>query len=267
MYKDDFDPLKEFADRAETPSEVLDHIFEHLWSTTEDRLRKVRELLDGELRTDIERLFDDLVHRIEVLRGATPLADLNSAIRASKNEVREDISVVKEWFRRGEPLSGRARTIRDLVAISIECYSRVRRIQVKLEFDHGEGLIDISLEGKESKALVVSLMNLYENAISHSGHGTQTPVTLRAKALVSGGWQLKVSNPTAADVLQSLSGGVLVAVQRKINDPSSSNLVTTEGGGTGLRKVVNQLGDVGEKCSLAIGLEAGDFVASITYDP
>lgn len=266
MYKDDFEPLKDFADRAETPSEVLDHIFEHLWSTTEDRLRRVRELLDGELRTDIERLFDDLLHRIEVQRGVTPLADLNSAIRAAKNEVREDISVVKEWFRRGEPLSGRARTVRDLVAISIECYNRVRRIQVKLEFDHGEGLIDISLEGKESKALVVSLMNLYENAISHSGHGTQTPVTLRVKTLVSGGWQLKVSNPTTADVLQGLAGGVLVSIQSRINDPSSVNLVTTEGG-TGLRKVVNQLGDVGEKCSLAIGLEAGDFVASITYDP
>lgn len=265
IYRDLFVQLRAFSDATDDPSKLLDHIVDLLWNMTEAALTKVRELLDGTLRDDIERLFDELIRRIEAVRGGAPLADLHAAIRMARNEVREDISVVKEWFKRGEPLSGRARTLRDLVAISIECYSRVRRIDVQLEFDRSEGLIGISLQGKESKSLVVSLMNLYENAISHSGYGTQTRVNLRARVLESAGWELVVSNPVTPAVQGRLMEGALESVQRKIIDPSSASLVHTEGG-TGLGKVINQLGDVGEQCSLDISMEGCDFVASIRYD-
>jgi len=265
MYGDLFIPMKEFADSVSEPERILDHILDFLWCRTEECLSRIRDLLDGRFRDDVDNLFEGLIQRIERTRGEISLADLLGAIRLARNEVREDISIVKEWFKRSEALSGKARTLRDLVAISIECYSRVRRIQVKLAFEKGDGLIGISLQGKESKALVVSLMNLYENAITHSGFGTQTQVSLSARSLPANGWELAVINPVTSDVESRLSSGGLEAVQRRLSDPCFERLVLIEGGGTGLRKVMNQLADVSEKCGLTIKSEGRDFIASFNY--
>lgn len=263
-YGDTFLPIKKFADSASDADSLLEYIIESLWQRTEEHLAEMRARLDGDFRQEIDRLFEELIGRLEAQRGDTSLSELIRAIRLARNEVKEDISVVREWFKRSEAMSGRARTLRELVAISVECYSRVRGIDVQLNFEKSDGLIDISLGAKESKSLVLALMNLYENAISHSGLGTQTPISLRARSNSSVGWELSVLNPVTDVVCNKLLDGGLLSIQERISDPASSRLVMMEGG-SGLRKVINQLGDVSQDCDLTIQLEGGAFAASISY--
>jgi hypothetical protein len=259
-----FLPMKVFADSASDSDQLLDYLLSSFWVQTESCLDSIRNKLDGQFRTEVDALFEELIQRMEEAKGDAVLSDLLSAIRTARNEVREDISTIKEWFRRGEALSGHARTLQELVAISIECYKRVRRIDVKPSFEADAGIIGIALKGRESKALVVALMNLYENCIRHSGFGTKTHVTLQGEAPTGGNWRLAVVNPVTEPVRQKLENGGLAAMQRRISDPAFAELVRTEGG-SGLRKVMNQLSAVSDRCGLSIALEGCEFVAAIRY--
>jgi hypothetical protein len=108
-------------------------------------------------------------------------------------------------------------------------------------------------------------MNLYENCIRHSGYGKETPVSLHAGPVGAKGWHLRVENPVAQYMERMLLEGGMADTQRRLNDPSFAGLVRTEGG-SGLRKVLNQLSAVGDKCELSITLEGGNFIAAIEYD-
>ncbi len=264
IYNDTFLPIKKFADSAQDAENLLDYIISSLWQATDQHLAEMRNRLDAAFRQEIDKLFEELIGRLEAAKGDTSLYELIHSIRLARNEVKEDISVVREWFKRSEVMSGRARNLRELVAISVECYSRVRGIEVQLNFESGGGLIDISLAGQESKSLVLALMNLYENAISHSGLGIKTPISLRARSSPGVAWELSVLNPVTEEVCGALLKGGLLSIQNRISDPASANLVLVEGG-SGLRKVINQLLDVSPNCELSIRLEGDAFAASISY--
>lgn len=259
-----FLPMKAFADSIQDSEGLLDFMLRSMWQHTEEHLHEIRERLDRRLRNELDSLFEGLIQRVDATRGDAPLSELLSAIRQARNGAREDVSTVKEWFRRSEPLSGQGRTLQEVVAISIECYSRVRSIDVKPSFAADMALSEISFKGRESKALVVALMNLYENCIGHSGYGKDTPVSLHAGPVGGTGWHLRVKNPVAQSVEERLLEGGMAAAQRRLSDPSFAGLVRTEGG-SGLRKVLNQLSAVGERCELSISLEDGNFIAAIEY--
>jgi polyhydroxyalkanoate synthesis regulator phasin len=262
---DRFLPMKAFADSIQDSDRLLDFMLGSMWQQTEKHLHEIRERLDRKFRNELDSLFEGLIQRVDVTRGETHLSELLSAIRQARNGAREDVSTVKEWFRRSESLSGQSRTLQEVVAISIECYSRVRSIDVKPSFAADTTLAEISFKGRESKALVVALMNLYENCIRHSGYGKETPVSLHAGPVGAKGWHLRVENPVAQYMERMLLEGGMADTQRRLNDPSFAGLVRTEGG-SGLRKVLNQLSAVGDKCELSITLEGGNFIAAIEYD-
>lgn len=257
LYLSEFEPLMKRVDSAQTAEEVADFALDVLWEQTEINLSAMRDKIDSVLRTNVDLTFERLIDRLDSVRGGAPISDLFAAINRARNEIKEDISAVAQWFKRGGASTISARSLQEVIAISIECYNRARGIHVRpsIELDFNEILIN--LEGRQVRSFVLALMNLYENCVRHSGYGIETPISVKA----SGGansWLIEVSNPVVEAVFDKLAQGGLTHARERMNGPAFAGLVRTEGG-SGLRKVCSQLSEIAESTRVTIGSSDKSF--------
>lgn len=264
LLRGEFAPIQDFASRTDQSGQLLEIILAWLWEKTESHLQAMRDHLDGQFRLEVDNLFAELVGRLNDARGQVAITDLLAAIRQVRNEVREDISTVVEWFKRSEAVPGQMRTLDEIIAISIECYERVRRTQVRPRVETEETDVQVQMSGRQARALVLVMMNLYENCIRHSGFGTKTPITVRAAAQPDF-WRLSVSNPVEDTVRLHLQSGELERIHERISAPSYAKLVRVEGR-SGLRKISSLLASISERMRLSIELNESDFTAVMNYD-
>lgn len=260
---DDFEHLRSAADRAETSEDLLDNFLELAWNRTETHLATMRERINVDFRKQVDDLFVQLIDRLNDAKGSVALTELMTAVSQTRNDIREDISAITEWFRRSDSLEAKELSIQELITISIECYSKVRRIQVASEVPTTIGGILVMVDGRQRKGFLAALMNLYENCIRHSGYGTDTPISIRGTQ-DGEGWNLSITNPVRPDVKELLEDGALHLAQERISGKSYAGLARTEGG-TGLRKVQNQLGQTSSNFQLSIDLQDHSFVARIDH--
>lgn len=269
LYAKQFAPIGMMADQVRSSDELLDVILKFLWMITEHALEVMRERIDIDFRGQVDQVFQGLLERLDQTRGNLPMYELMNAVRRTRNDIREDISTVTEWFKRVGTPTSKIRTVNELIAVSVECYYRVRKIQVNPSIEIGAGEIDIAFEG-QSRGLIVALLNLYENCIRHGGYGTDSRISVCATQLAEG-WSLAISNPVTVHAANGLISGGLEALRQRINEPAYAGLVRTEGG-SGLRKVSNQLAAVSDRFKLRIRVDSSNadsssFTAEIIYDP
>jgi len=224
----------------------------------------MRSRIDTDLRHLVDDLFQQLVAKLDSVRGHAAIGELMSSVVRTRNDIREDISTIAEWFRRDDAISVNARTLQEVVAISIECYNRLRGNQVRPTVESEQYDIGILLDGRQVRSFLVALMNLYENCTRHSGYGTDTPisVTLEGNSLA---WTIRVSNPVTEDVFCRLSDGALTQARERMSGAAFAGLVRTEGG-SGLRKVTSQFGESAEGVRVSIDATDGDFIVVISNE-
>lgn len=223
----------------------------------------MRSRIDTDLRHQVDSLFLQLIAKLDDVRGQAPIAELMGSINRTRNDIREDISAVADWFRRDGVTSISSRTLQEIVAISIECYNRLRGNQVRPSVETEQDDIEIMLDGRQVRSFLVGLMNIYENCTRHSGFGTDTPISVTLSGS-SRGWSIRVSNPVTDEVLSRLEEGGLLGARERMSGPAYSQLMRTEGG-SGLRKVSTQLSESIEGAKVGIDTVLGDFVVVISH--
>ncbi|NJC44292.1 UNVERIFIED_ORG: hypothetical protein FHT06_001531 [Xanthomonas campestris] len=254
------DSVKEMADRGDA-GDLIAHCLGLCWYITEGHLGKMRELLDTTFKEKIDQIFIDLNDRLNVSRGGAAITELMEAAQRARNEVREDISAIARWFRRAD-ISADRRTIDQVIAISIECFERVRHHHLAPVVKFGAGTDMVLINGRNVKPFVIALINLYENCIRHSGFGRNTEIEI-SSSREGDRWGIAVSNPVTLSVRSVLSNK-LSSIKLKLSKGDSHELVRTEGG-TGLSKVANQLSLISGRFEVDVSLIEGGFLARIDY--
>ena len=261
-YAHEFSPLRDALENAKNAEEAIDLCLDVLWQRTEQLLAEMRERINVDLRQGVDEVFDQLKLQLDEVRGSVALDDLVTAIRLAKNEVREDISTVSEWFRRAGSPTAKSYQVNRMVDVSAECYARVRGRPIYVD-NQASALSDVNIDGEHMKPFVISLLNLFENAVRHSGFGVATRVVAEGRRS-GGGWSLFVRNEVADTVRNELRTTVVPRIRSAIKAPVSPTVLHSERG-TGLGKVRNQLGTVSEKFSLDVDVVDDKFSVEIRH--
>lgn len=263
LYAHEFQSLRPKADLASNAEELIDLCLDLLWQTTEHGLTNIRERLNVDLKSRIDKIFDELIADLDNCRKAAPLSDLFAAIHSSKNGIREDISTIAEWFKRSGSTSMRPLSISELIDVSIECYARVRRLPLSISNNIDHSLQHPSIDGAHMKYFVTAILNIIENSLKHSGFGAETSIEVHGK-YEGEMWWLSVSNPVSNAVLVPLKQNGLSVIQQRIGNTPTSELIRGEGG-TGLIKVVNHLSSISDRFTLSVNIQDSNFEVRIEH--
>lgn len=261
-FLEDFEELKAVAERSGDSDQLLDFSLSKLWDKTEICMQEMREKLNVELKGRVDSLFDELISRINDVRSGVLLLELMRAIVQTKSDIREDITTASEWFRRNTEYAATARSINDLVDISIECFERVKGVRLRVT-KYVEDLTGFRLEGRHLKAFIVALVNILENACRHSGYAHYTPIEF-VTSLGDDSWELSIKNKVIVDVQDALLGGKIGEIEKKMKGPLSINMMRKEGG-SGLGKAYNQLRSISNCFDMSVDIVDDYFVARLTH--
>lgn len=262
MTSDEFETFHTLAEVSSNADEFFDFCVIMLWDKTELCMQEMRERLNVELKNRVDNLFDELLSRITEAKSGVALMELTKAIIQTKSDIREDITTITEWFKRNTAYASTARSIKDLIDISIECFERVRgfRLRVTKEIN---SLCHVELEGRHVKAFIVALVNVLENACRHSGNAQDTEILVEAEE-ENKSWKLKISNNLASTKLELLNPEKISQITGKMKGPLSLNMMRLEGG-SGLSKAYNQLRSIHSGFDVHVSVEDNLFRTQITY--
>lgn len=261
-FLEDFEELKAVAEQSDDSDQLLDFSLSKLWDKTEICMQEMREKLNVELKGRVDSLFDELISRINDVKSGVLLLELMRAIVQTKSDIREDITTASEWFRRNTEYAATARSINDLIDISIECFERVKGVRLRV-MKHVEDLTEFRLEGRHLKAFIVALVNILENACRHSGYAHSTPIEF-ITSIRDESWVLSIQNKVMVDVQEALLGEKIGEIEKKMKGPLSINMMRKEGG-SGLGKAYNQLRSISNSFDMGVDIVDDYFVARVSH--
>jgi hypothetical protein len=256
VYLADLEAMRPYAEEYEA-DKFLDTYFDFLWVCVEERLSEIRERLNVTFKDAIDSLFDDLLVSVERTRLNFPLSELISTIVQVKSGIREDITVASEWFKRSQSITVVSRTIEELIKISLECFFRIRGVYLSCLIRLPQSMQRIKIAGRHSKAFIVVIVNLLENACRGSGMGTNTPISIIGEDS-GASWSISIENPIPQSGTPSDPGGIVSVLDAKMRSPLSIPLMRNEGG-SGLAKVFNQLRLIDERFDVKLNLMGSPY--------
>ena len=221
---------------ATTFDQFLDMCIELFWASVEEQcLKNVRDIIDNQLKKEVNALFDGLADDIERLSGSYSTTYLNSAIRTAQTGAQQALDRVKAWFQLSHSLLTSELSFNDLVDIGLECVKTIHR-----DFDP-EIIRDIQELPLIASITLVSdiFSNIFENIWQHSGIPrrpkvkiTVTNVSDRLRIIIEN----EVSPSTRTDAVEAKVN----RIKHSILDGAYKTAVSSEGG-TGfikLRKII-----------------------------
>lgn len=263
LYVNELNLLHPIA-QHEPAERLIDVCFQILWSRTESALQDMRHRINVDLRHDVNVLFDDLVRRLDEIRGNAPLANLMNAVYGTKNGLQEDLTTISEWFRRRKAYTSEAeRTVPELIRISLECLNRVRGCQLTPTLNLGAPIERRFRDGRSVRFFIIAMVNLLENCIKHSGLGTSADLEISTRCR-GDTWSIVVSNSLSNERLCKLESGEMENIRERFTTNSGSSYALTEGK-SGLPKVINHLRAIDDHFQLKVDIEHSRFQATISY--
>jgi hypothetical protein len=262
LYLTDFTRYHILAQKHDA-EEFIDICLDALWGRVDQCLAEMREKLNVSFKDSINQLFEDLLGRVQQSRQSLPLTDLTGAIVQVKNDIREDITTVSEWFKRSESGATISRTVEALVKISVECFYGVRGAYLDFNADIESELNNVLIHGSHAKSFIVVLVNLLENACRGSGFGLSTQIEFYG-SMQEASWSLSVRNPLSQERLSFYTNEYLQELDDRMRSPFSIPLMRKEGG-TGLTKVFNQLRLIDDHFDVKLSAVLGTFEVRIIY--
>lgn len=259
----EFSIFHTLAEASANGDDFFDNCITVLWEKTENCMQEMRERLNVDLKTKVDTLFEELILRITEAKHGVALMELMTSIIQIKNEIREDITTVSEWFKRNTEYAAKERSIRELIDISVECFERVRGFRLRIYKDL-EILPDSAIEGRHVKAFIIALVNILENACRHSGHAQLTEITFEARE-TSSCRIIEISNNLCELKATAINEETISLVSDKMKGPLSLHMMRQEGG-SGLSKAYNQLKTISSAFDINLALKGHRFVTEISYD-
>lgn len=258
-----FEATKAVLNGTTDPQAVASIIVESLWVVTEYRIAEVREKVNTLFRASVDKLFSTLETEIGLSKRGAPLIDLTSAIIHTRGEIRDDITIAADWFRRTDASSFEARSLTVAIQIAAKAFERVRGLVHAIEGEFDDNVGSVIVAGPAVRPLTIALVNLFDNAFRHSGHGRATTVTVSGKE-IEGEIQVDIENAVSDERRLALTDDFLLALNRKAKSSASIELLRAEGG-TGVVKAYQQVLASHGNSDLTLSFNGEFFTARIIY--
>ena len=264
VYQSDFESARALADTSEDYVQFMNGYIELLWRKTDLHLNTIRGKINTELREKLDKLFDDLLNKINEAKGLAALHELTSAVIQTKSNIREDITTVCDWFKRAEAKESVALPIRNIIGISVRCFEIIKGTKLHINEALGGAFDNVCIDGASVKPLVIALINIFDNEFRHSGFGNNTKVIITGE-LLPAGCSVSLKNNVSVEKSHSLTNEFIDENRARMRSPQSISLMRKEGG-TGLCKIYNNLKQASQHFDVDISYDEPYFITRISYD-
>lgn len=215
----------------------LDACVQLFWQCVDDLLSAVRDIIDVDLKPEVNRLFWTLMSDIEGL--GTTIPDLNRAVRTAQTGAQQALDRVKDWFRLPQTQLEPEFSLEEMVDIGLQCVQKIH-----LEFNPDVAISGPQLPRFASGSLTMFsdlFFIIFDNIRRHSGGLNRPKVSIQVSK-VNERLRIIVSNAVGPGVRTSASENRVAKIKRIIAEGEYLTVVSSEGG-TGLIKLRKIIGD------------------------
>lgn len=260
----EFEKIRRVADLMPDADSYMSYLVNFMWHKTDQIIDKVRERLNVEFREKVDKLFEELETNIRFTKRNVACLDMMNAIAQARNEIKEDITTVAEWFKRTEVAQMYDRPLDRVVEIAISSFEEIKGGAFAIEKSISPELRSAIIPGIGVKPLIIAIINLLDNCYRHSGLSAATRVEIHA-TFANGRASVMIKNNLSNTRDELLSDTLLSSIKEKIENPEKRILVLSEGG-SGLIKAHNEINSFGMKAGLKIHKSEQHFSSEITYE-
>lgn len=260
---DEFDSVSSKITQQTDYDSFMDNCFDLLWEKTDASLYNIREKISGELKSNFNDIFEQLLLELSKFSDAIPeIKSLKRSALDSKTKLQYELDTITDWFQRNENIHDSPFTSNDLIEIvnkSLEnIYSKPR---LKIEKD----LEDIKFSGKTLKSFVDILIILFDNMVKHSQveDKVDSKITLHLEEEFI---TLTCTNKVNDNIVNKDSRDQMSQLTKKINRHENFENINQEGG-TGFYKI-KKIVSVDLKSKLEFNANfynVNDFVVTLKF--
>lgn len=257
---EEFSKLKSSLIKKTTSEEILLEIYSHIESKLEKCLNAMQIKLSNDFANLMDDLFNKLLSDLRLIRLGASLTKLISTIEQTRNDIKEDIKTVSEWFNRKNESTFTDYPIYEVIKISERCFNQgnYNEYKIKIIKNH-TGII----QGEFVSRVIMALINILTNAIKYAVNKSQINIIILPYG--KNGYQVHTINIISTAHRDLLLSGGLNKIQVKLQDMTSNSLLVKEGG-TGLYKSKYRLIKLSDKFNIQVDIENNNFITKVLFN-
>lgn len=260
---DDFKIIKNKAAFYETADELIDAVLEILWEKTEAGLATLKDQINLGLKHDVEAIFDELTLRVTSVKGNAVLGEVMSNIESAKNNTKEIIAEISEWFTKSKSKDFDDQALVQLIDIAVSCFEKIKGIKFNINKNFTDDVDTKIVPGTYVNPIILAMINLLSNCVIHSGLDVNPNIEISVKTK-DNGFVISVLNSLHELKLSEMNSVFFNNLQISFSSPESLELMRKEGG-TGLAKAFHHLKSADTGFDLKVSLKNLRFCSEVTY--
>lgn len=260
---DDFKIVKSKAASCTAAEDLIDEILKVLWSKTEAGLATLKDRINSGLKHNVEALFDDLTLRMVEVKGNAALGEVMSNIESAKNNTREIIAEISEWFARSKSKIFDDQSLIQLIGIAVSCFEKIKGRTINITKSFSGDIASHEVSGAFVNPMILAMINLLTNCIRHSGLDLNVDIEI-AVDIREKGFVISVYNSLSSQRLAEMDSSFITSLNENFTSRESLELMRKEGG-TGLAKAFHHLKSADLGFNLTVALNEARFCSEVTY--
>lgn len=256
--------IKALIEHDSPAEKIAEQIMNLMWEQTEVCIANIRNKLNSKFRKNIDDLFEKLTSGINAARSNVAFFDLLNSIAVAREEIKNDISTVVDWFQRTEKPEIYAESLYEVVEIAITSFEKIKGAAFGIDKEIDPTLREKSIPKREVKPLIIAIVNLLDNCYRHSGLRQDTRVQVKGSI-----WEnvasLKIQNDLCDYKKNSEFADYILNLIDSTREVNSQTLIRKEGG-SGVGKALHLIESLEKKASLTILPKDHFVIAEIQYD-
>lgn len=261
---DEFKKIKTIATSdSTTVDSLINIVLEILWGKTEIGLFTLKDRINSGLKHDIEVLFDELTQRLIDIKGDVVLGEVMSNIDSAKNNTREIIAEISEWFSRSKNKDFDDQALAQLIDITVSCFEKIKGKSFNIKKIFSDDVAAYVIPGAYVNPIILAMINLLANCIRHSGLDLNVSIEINVSTK-DNGFVISVLNSLHDLRLSEMDSFFIRGLQENFSSSESLELMRKEGG-TGLAKAYHHLKSANTGFDLTVALKNIRFCSEVTY--
>ncbi|MQU24324.1 hypothetical protein GHO35_24755 [Pseudomonas helleri] len=260
---DDFKVVKSKAASCMAVEDLIDEVLKVLWSKTEAGLAILKDRINSGLKHNVEALFDDLTVRMVEVKGNAALGEVMSNIESARNNTREIIAEISEWFARSKSKIFDDQSLIQLIGIAVSCFEKIKGRAINITRSFSGEVASHEVSGAFVNPMILAMINLLTNCIRHSGLDLNVDIEIAVEVREKG-FVISVYNSLSSQRLSEMDSSFITLLNENFTSSESLELMRKEGG-TGLAKAFHHLKSADLGFDLAVSLNEARFCSEVTY--
>ncbi|ENM3764538.1 hypothetical protein O1E19_003634, partial [Vibrio cholerae] len=214
-----FNCVRKLVELKKSPIEIGEYVYTIALELLEEKLTVMKEKLNVEFSTKLEKLMVNLHDQIHEAKKGAALTDLVNSIETVRNSVKLDINTACEWFSLNNNKDLPSLPISKVIKIGQKCFSKYSKHNPDINVSEN---VDFEVDGTHISALVLTLLNLLNNACKYAVNNT-IEITMQSDSLNQ--YKIIVRNRISSIQKQKLEKGSLKEILEKLESLNHDELL------------------------------------------